>query len=220
MEHFLVADNVSTSHTLVYTFPTRRRQDLSCQLSDSAVYYSREERNKIQSTGSSSSHTFMCQHILMQKIFPLSLLIPNWAVKVCEPPANLALHECILKAEFLCFTMGWCAARRCSVDMYTKAQWKQNISPWNRFRTGPVCEVWLYNCDVVLWVHGKCTHSTVIWIVFSTYLNGSKPVNVAWQRGPERGFSPRHVTLTSWPIGCPLDQVARTRDQWSNVAVL
>lgn len=49
--------------------------------------------------GSSSSHTFMCQHILMQWIFSPSLLIPNWAAKVCEPPANVAVYECSLKAK-------------------------------------------------------------------------------------------------------------------------
>lgn len=65
---------------------------VSCQR---APCISREKRaGKKSSTGSSSSHTFMCQHILMPWIFFFPFLILYWAAKVHEPLANLAAYEC------------------------------------------------------------------------------------------------------------------------------
>lgn len=60
------------------------RQDLSCQLPESAVYFSREEsRKKIKHGEQQQSHIFF---------FPF--LILYWAAKVHEPLANLAVYEC------------------------------------------------------------------------------------------------------------------------------
>lgn len=66
---------------------------VSCQR---APCISREKRaGKKSSTGSSSSHTFTCQRILMPGIFFFSpFLILYWAAKVREPLANLAVCEC------------------------------------------------------------------------------------------------------------------------------
>lgn len=73
---------------------TDRRQDFSCQLSGSAMYFSGTKNIR-----NSSRRTLMCQHILMLCIFFFFIIIflsLNWAAKVHEP--LLACDALMLRA--------------------------------------------------------------------------------------------------------------------------
>lgn len=60
-----MADDVSTSHALVYTLPTRWRQDLSCQLSASAVCFQEksQEENIKHGEQQRQSHFYVSTYI-------------------------------------------------------------------------------------------------------------------------------------------------------------
>lgn len=167
---------------LIYTLLSRRRQDLSRQLSECAVYFSREEsRGKKWSTGSSSSHTFMCQYILMARIF-FPFLILYRAAEVCKPRANLAASECGLSSPSLggwrrfdlrCARRAWTAGSgvvsaltQSTVDrtegLLPVEKGKHNQTPRNCFLTGPASKICLY--FLVLYRQELNIQSINIWI--------------------------------------------------------
>lgn len=131
-KHIPVADNVSTSHALVYTLPTRRRQDLSCQLSESAVYFSREvRRKKIKHGEQQQSHFNVSTYINAMDFLSFSDSQLGcrgaWASRklsaVWMPSVVIVPTKAKAKGSFDVFTMCWGVTEQVLSRRLHKAPW-------------------------------------------------------------------------------------------------
>lgn len=75
------------TNTRLHLF-THRRQDFSCQLSESAMYFSGTKKHQEQQPSHFNVSTYI------NAVYFLFFFCLNWAAKVHEPLANLAAHEC------------------------------------------------------------------------------------------------------------------------------